>query len=147
MSFTEQELLLCFKSLKRYARSLSKENYEDLFQDTLEKAWAARTSFIDNGSAVLLTWLMQIMKNKNISNLRSYKCRTEAINIFPTDCNPNQIHTVALKQCFKLPLGKVSALQAYGYSYEEMGELMKCSWKGQKSAVFRFRENNKEAFV
>ncbi|HSN33995.1 MAG TPA: sigma-70 family RNA polymerase sigma factor [Ideonella sp.] len=64
----EAELTACLPSLRRYARGLARERdgADDLVQDTLERAWAARWQRRGDTRA----WLFGIMHNLFVDRLR-----------------------------------------------------------------------------
>ncbi len=148
--FTEQEFVNCFDRLKKFSRKLAKGNYEDLFQDTLEKAWGARARFEPankDDPEALISWLIIICKNQHYNNLRKLKTCNEAIKFFINHNDPAQIHVVALKECAKLKHFKLPLAQAMGYSYKEIADLTCSSINTKKVQIHRFREHNREAFV
>ncbi len=68
MSF-ESELESCLPPLRAFARKLARRSSDadDLVQETMVSALAARDSFVDG---VMLAWLFTILKNKFLNSFR-----------------------------------------------------------------------------
>ena len=71
----EAEITACLPSLRRYARGLAREREraDDLVQDTLERAWAARSQRRGEARA----WLFGIMHNLFVDRLRREQRRPD----------------------------------------------------------------------
>ena len=72
----DQHLLTWLPRLRRYARALSgsREDADDLVQDTLERAWAK--SGLWQGVADMRAWLFSIMHNLHVDGVRRPKLHT-----------------------------------------------------------------------
>lgn len=72
----DQTLLAWLPRLRRYARALcgSREDADDLVQDTLERAW--RRSALWQGVADMRAWLFGIMHNLHVDGLRQARLPT-----------------------------------------------------------------------
>jgi DNA-directed RNA polymerase specialized sigma24 family protein len=132
--FTEQQLILVIPSLKKYAKKLDYKNYEDLVQDTLEKAWGNRDKY-DNTKGSLKSWMLSAMHNIYYTSLfeRGFrrgqvpKILTVSIDRIKYEkrINPNQEHIISLNELEKLPNYYLAFYKALGYSLEEIMELLK----------------------
>ena len=73
MSLDEQQLLTWVPRLRRYARAIagSREDADDLVQDTLERAWAK--SALWRGVGDMRAWLYSIMHNLHVDGVRKPK--------------------------------------------------------------------------
>ena len=73
MSLDEQQLLTWVPRLRRYARAIagSREDADDLVQDTLERAWAK--SALWRGVGDMRAWLFGIMHNLHVDGVRKPK--------------------------------------------------------------------------
>ena len=73
MSLDEQQLLTWVPRLRRYARAIagSREDADDLVQDTLERAWAK--SSLWRGVGDMRAWLFGIMHNLHVDGVRKPK--------------------------------------------------------------------------
>ena len=76
----DQHLLTWLPRLRRYARALSgsREDADDLVQDTLERAWAK--SGLWQGVADMRAWLFSIMHNLHVDGVRRPKLHTVAMD-------------------------------------------------------------------
>ena len=72
----DQHLLTWLPRLRRYARALSgsREDADDLVQDTLERAWAK--SGLWQGVADMRAWLFSIMHNLHVDGARRPRLHT-----------------------------------------------------------------------
>ena len=72
----DQHLLTWLPRLRRYARALSgsREDADDLVQDTLERAWAK--SGLWQGVADMRAWLFSIMHNLHVDGVRRPRLHT-----------------------------------------------------------------------
>ena len=72
----EQQLLTWVPRLRRYARALaaSRDDADDLVQDTLERAWAK--SGLWRGVADMRAWLFSIMHNLHVDAIRRPRIST-----------------------------------------------------------------------
>ena len=79
MSLDEQQLLAWVPRLRRYARAItgSREDADDLVQDTLERAWAK--SALWRGVGDMRSWLFGIMHNLHVDGVR--KPRITIVNV------------------------------------------------------------------
>jgi RNA polymerase sigma-70 factor (ECF subfamily) len=120
---------------------------EDLVQDTLLKAWAARDSFrLDTR---LAPWLFTILRNTFFSDLRKSRREVEDVDDVRAGAlseEPAQEHALALKELIcvvaRLPLGQRRALVlvgAYGFSQVEAANACNCTVGTIKSRVSRAR--------
>ena len=73
MSLDEHQLLTWVPRLRRYARAIagSREDADDLVQDTLERAWAK--SALWRGVGDMRAWLYSIMHNLHVDGVRKPK--------------------------------------------------------------------------
>ena len=73
MSLDEQQLLTWVPRLRRYARAIAgtREDADDLVQDTLERAWAK--SALWRGVGDMRAWLFGIMHNLHVDGVRKPK--------------------------------------------------------------------------
>lgn len=120
---------------------------EDLVQDTLLKAWAARDSFHPNTR--LGAWLFTILRNTFLSNLRKSSREVEDVDEVRARAlsqQPSQEHALALKELFAaiemLPCDQRRALVlmgAYGCSQLEVAKACGCTIGTIKSRVSRAR--------
>jgi RNA polymerase sigma-70 factor (ECF subfamily) len=142
------ELLKAIPSLRAFARSLgaSREEADDLVQETMLKGWAHRDRFIAGTN--LKTWLFTIPRNTVFSEYRKRKRLVD---------DPERVDSLAIEpsQMGHLDLGDFqSALSrvpedqrealilvgASGFSYEEVAEICGCPVGTVKSRVNRARE-------
>ena len=120
---------------------------EDLVQDTLLKAWAARDSFLPNTR--LGSWLFTILRNTFFSDLRKSRREVEDVDDARARAlseEPPQEHALALKELFSaialLPCDQRRALVlmgAYGCSQLEVARVCGCTIGTIKSRVSRAR--------
>ena len=80
MSLDEQQLLTWVPRLRRYARAIagSREDADDLVQDTLERAWAK--SALWRGVGDMRAWLFGIMHNLHVDGVRKPKIAIVNVN-------------------------------------------------------------------
>ena len=149
---TEEILIPLIPELKKQAKRYTKD-YEDLVQDTLLKAWANRNIFVDKDDKfVPLKMLCLIMRQlfldsckKESSDARNSMCYT-MLHWKMTQTQPDQFHTVAIKECSKLPNFDFALSSAMGYSLEET--TAKSDVK--KTSVFKYTkqfQESKEEYV
>jgi RNA polymerase sigma-70 factor (ECF subfamily) len=147
--FFSRDLLAAIPSLRAFARSLgaSPDRADDLVQETLIKAWANQTSFVQGTN--LKTWLFTILRNTAYSDYRKRWREVE-----DTDgsyaaglvTQANQIAHLDMAD-FKSALDVVPAEQrealilvgACGFSYEEAAQICGCAVGTIKSRVNRAR--------
>lgn len=120
---------------------------EDLVQDTLLKAWAARDSFRPDSR--LGSWLFTILRNTFFSDLRKSRREVEDIDDVRARAlseEPPQEHALALKELVsaiaRLPCDQRRALVlmgAYGCSQREVARVCGCTIGTIKSRVSRAR--------
>lgn len=80
MKHDEQQLLSWVPRLRRYARALasSREEADDLVQDTLERAWTR--SALWPGVEDMRAWLFSIMHNVHVDRVRRPRLATVALD-------------------------------------------------------------------
>lgn len=120
---------------------------EDLVQDTLLKAWAARDSF--RPDTRLAPWLFTILRNTFFSDLRKSRREVEDVDDMRAGAlseEPPQEHALALKELIcvvaRLPRSQRRALVlvgAYGFSQVEAANACNCTIGTIKSRVSRGR--------
>ncbi|HTU35956.1 MAG TPA: sigma-70 family RNA polymerase sigma factor [Candidatus Acidoferrum sp.] len=143
------ELASYIPALRSLARSLTRdaESAADLTQDTLAKAWHARSSFVPGTN--LRSWLFTIMRNHFRSELRrvwrqmSWDQESAERIAAPKD---EQTWSMELDDAARaigaLPVRQRQALIVAGlggYSPEDAGAIMRCRSTAVKSRVCRAR--------
>lgn len=136
-------------SLRAFARSLARDAHlaDDLTQETLMKAWAARDRFTEGTN--LRAWLFTILRNVYYSQLRQRRREVEDIDgtyAARLAVGPAQEHAVAMTD-FAAALATLPAEQrealvlvgAAGISYEEAAGICGCAVGTVKSRVNRAR--------
>jgi RNA polymerase sigma-70 factor, ECF subfamily len=136
-------------SLRAFARGLCRhrEMADDLAQDTMMRAWAARDSYTQGSN--FRAWMFMIMRNQFYTTLRK-NSRTTSLDPEVAErvlvCAPAQqdginVDDVA-KALQKLPAEQREVLLlvgANGLSYEEAAEIMGCAMGTVKSRLARGR--------
>jgi len=146
-SFHEQVISILPKlRIQALALTRNKAAAEDLVQDAVCNALAARASFIAGTN--FPAWMHRILRNRFISNLRKHRV-TAAINDVPEAVfatNAAHEDRLALKELdramTRLPAEQREALLmivVQGMSYQELAEATGCAIGTAKSRVFRAR--------
>ena len=135
--------------LRRRALKLTANPHraEDLVQDTLLKAWAARDRY--QPGSQLRAWLFTILRNTFYSDLRKSRREVEDVDgkhAQTLHVEPRQEDALALGELIsaitQLPEGQIRPLVmmgAYGFSQLEAAEACGCSVGTIKSRVSRSR--------
>ncbi|WP_417611380.1 sigma-70 family RNA polymerase sigma factor [Parasphingorhabdus sp.] len=146
----KQQLTEAIPHLRAFGRSLSgdRDVADDLVQDTLLKAWAARDRFIAGTS--MRAWTFVILRNTFFSSMRRKKFSAnydelvaERILSAPA---PQQepLHLADLQRgLMELSDDQREAIilvGAGGYSYEEAADIANCAIGTMKSRVSRARK-------
>jgi RNA polymerase sigma-70 factor (ECF subfamily) len=145
------DLAALLPSLRAFARSLARDPVlaDDLTQEALLKAWAARESFTEGTN--LRAWLFTILRNAYFSHLRKHRREIEDAddNLSARLASaPVQDHRMAFLD-FAEALAQLPAEQrevlvligAAGVSYEEAASICGCAMGTIKSRVNRARGN------
>ena len=145
----KRDMLAAIPALRSFARGLSgnRDLADDLAQETLLKAWAARASFRPGTN--FKAWLFTILRNHFYSQGRRASRfaawdpdLADRILVTPPD-QGLAIHFADLERGLgKLPLGQREALvlvATHGLHYEEAAEVMGCAVGTVKSRVARAR--------
>jgi RNA polymerase sigma-70 factor (ECF subfamily) len=147
----KQQLTEAIPHLRAFGRSLSgdRDLADDLVQDTLLKAWAARDRFIAGTS--MRAWTFVILRNTFFSSMRRKKFSAnydelvaERLLSAPA---PQQepLHLADLQRgLMELSDDQREAIilvGAGGYSYEEAAEIANCAIGTMKSRVSRARKS------
>lgn len=143
------QIVGCLPQLRAFARVLTrnKERADDLVHDTLVRALAAEDKF-QKGTNIK-AWLLTILRNQHISDLRRRKVEVEPVDdlvdaALPTP--PGQLASVEFGELRKA-LMKMSVqhrevlilVAAAGLSYEDTAEVCKCAVGTVKSRLNRAR--------
>ena len=136
-------------SLRAFARSLARDPVlaDDLVQETMLKAWAARDSYTEGTN--LRAWLFTILRNAYYSMLRKRRREVEDVDgalSARLAVAPQHGQSLAL-QDFAAALQKLPAEQrealvlvgAAGLSYEEAATVCDCAVGTVKSRINRAR--------
>ena len=137
------------RSLGRRALQLTRNEHraQDLVQETLLKAWAARDSYRPETN--LGAWLFTIMRNAHFSDWR--KLRREVQDVDGAHARalseePRQDHVIALRELIsaiaRLPQAQqrpVMLMGAYGFTLLETADACGCAVGTIKSRVSRGR--------
>ncbi len=136
--------------LRAFGRSMSgsADTADDLVQETMLKAWAARERFIAGTS--MRAWTFVILRNTFRSTLRKKKftepydgSAAERILSAPAS-QQDPIHLADLRRALlDLPTNQREAIilvGAGGYSYEEAADISGCAIGTIKSRISRARE-------
>lgn len=145
----KEQLTATIPHLRAFGRSLSgnPDTADDLVQDTLLKAWAARDSFI--GGTSMKAWTFVILRNTYFSSTRRKKFtanydETVAERVLSAPA-PQQdpIHLSDLQRgLMELSEDQREAIilvGAGGYSYDEAAKISGCAVGTMKSRVSRAR--------
>jgi RNA polymerase sigma-70 factor (ECF subfamily) len=143
----------------------NREQAEDLTQEIFVKAYFALASF--KGDSAFYTWLYRISSNACLDFLRKHKLPVVSLDqTLDAEEDLTRLHTVPAPESEHPEAvlekeGEVTQLlqilepdqrliltlrEAQGYSYEEIGEMLKCGVNTVKSKLFRAREALQEAY-
>lgn len=136
-------------NLRGFGRSLtgSRDSADDLVQETMMKAWAARARY--QAGTSMRAWTFVIMRNVFLSQMRRRRfsgeyneLQAERILVAPADQH-HSIHLADLQRAMQtLPLAQREALilvGAGGFSYEEAAAISRVAVGTIKSRVARAR--------
>jgi RNA polymerase sigma-70 factor, ECF subfamily len=143
------QLVALLPSLRAFARGLCRhrEMADDLAQDTMMRAWAARGSYTQGSN--FRAWMFMIMRNQFYTTLRK-NSRTTSLDpevaervlvVAPAQHDGINVDDVA-KALQQLPAEQREVLMlvgANGLSYEEAAEIMGCAMGTVKSRLARGR--------
>lgn len=143
------QLVALLPSLRAFSRGLCghREMADDLAQDTMMRAWAARASYTQGTN--FRAWMFMIMRNQFYSTIRK-NSRTTSLDpevaerilvVAPAQQNGINVDDVA-KALQKLPAEQRETLLligANGLSYDEAAEVMGCAMGTVKSRLARGR--------
>lgn len=136
-------------ALRAFARSLARDHAlaDDLTQEALTKAWAARDSYQPGTN--LRAWLFTILRNAYYSSLRKHRREVEDADgalSARLAVAPSQDHSMAMvdfrEALALLPPDQREAIVligAVGLSYEEAADIAGCAVGTVKSRVNRAR--------
>jgi RNA polymerase sigma-70 factor, ECF subfamily len=143
------QLLALLPSLRAFSRGLcgNRDMADDLAQDTMMRAWAARASYTQGSN--FRAWMFMIMRNQFYSTLRKNKRMTSldpevaerVLVVAPAQQNGINVDDVA-KALQKLPAEQrevMLLIGANGLSYEEAAEIIGCAMGTVKSRLARGR--------
>ena len=143
------QLVALLPSLRAFARGLCghREMADDLAQDTMMRAWAARTSYTQGTN--FRAWMFMIMRNQFYTTIRKNSRMTSldpevaerVLVVAPAQQNGINVDDVA-KALQKLPAEQREVLLligASGLSYEEAAEVIGCVMGTVKSRLARGR--------
>ena len=143
------QLVALLPSLRAFARGLcgNREMADDLAQDTMMRAWAARESYTQGTN--FRAWMFMIMRNQFYTTIRKNSRMTSldpevaerVLVVAPAQQNGINIEDVA-KAMQKLPAEQREVLLligASGLSYEEAAEVIGCAMGTVKSRLARGR--------
>ena len=146
----KKQLAEAIPHLRAFGRSLSgdRDLADDLVQDTLLKAWAARDRFIAGTS--MRAWTFVILRNTFFSSMRRKKFTAnydelvaERVLSAPAS-QQDPLHLADLQRgLMELSDDQREAIilvGAGGYSYEEAAEIANCAIGTMKSRVSRARQ-------
>lgn len=145
----KSQLIGHLPQLRAFARALTgnRDNADDLVQDTMARALAARDKF-ESGTN-LRAWLMTILRNQRITHLRRHRVERACLDGLPRTVlhAPPAQHATA--ECGEVvaALGSMAPAQrealmlvtAAGLSYEEAAQVCDCAIGTVKSRVNRAR--------
>ena len=143
------QLVGLLPSLRAFARGLCghREMADDLAQDTMMRAWAARASYTQGTN--FRAWMFMIMRNQFYTTIRKNSRMTSldpevaerVLVVAPAQQNGINVDDVA-KALQKLPAEQREVLLligANGLSYEEAAEVIGCAMGTVKSRLARGR--------
>jgi RNA polymerase sigma-70 factor (ECF subfamily) len=150
-----KDLIALVPQLRAYAQFLggNRADADDLAQEALAKAWAARASFTPGTN--LKAWLFAILRNQHYSQRRrdwrqiQLSRETAERTLVAPDTPEAAIALDQLRQALAiLPVEQREAIvlvAAGGFSYEEAADLCQCALGTMKSRVSRARESLSKA--
>jgi RNA polymerase sigma-70 factor, ECF subfamily len=150
----KREMMSCLPSLRAFAISLAgdRDRADDLIQETLLKAWAARDRF-ELGSN-MQAWLITIFRNEFYSLMRKRRREVEdgdgaflnrlAVNPSQDDHLSLQDFQAAVSQLVPEQREALLLVGASGFSYEKAAEICGCRPGTIKSRVSRARQHLRE---
>ncbi len=143
------QLVALLPSLRAFSRGLCghRELADDLAQDTVMRAWAARSSYLQGSN--FRAWMFMIMRNQFYTTIRKNARMTSldpefaerVLIVAPAQQNGLNVEDVA-KALQKLPAEQREVLLligANGLSYEEAAEVTGCAMGTIKSRLARGR--------
>jgi RNA polymerase sigma-70 factor, ECF subfamily len=143
------QLVALIPSLRAFARGLCGHQAmaDDLAQDTMMRAWAARASYTQGSN--FRAWMFMIMRNQFYTTIRKNARMTSldpevaerVLVVAPAQHNGINVEDVA-KALQKLPAEQREVLLligANGLSYEEAAEVIGCAMGTVKSRLARGR--------
>ena len=143
------QLVALLPSLRAFSRGLCgrRDMADDLAQDTMMRAWAARDSYTQGSN--FRAWMFMIMRNQFYTTLRKNARMTSldpevaerVLVMAPGQQNGIDVEDVA-KALQKLPAEQREVLLligANGVSYEEAAEIIGCAMGTVKSRLARGR--------
>lgn len=143
------QLVALLPSLRAFSRGLCghREMADDLAQDTMMRAWAARASYTQGTN--FRAWMFMIMRNQFYTTIRKNSRMTSldpevaerVLVVAPAQQNGINVDDVA-KALQKLPAEQREVLLligASGLSYEEAAEVIGCAMGTVKSRLARGR--------
>ncbi|WP_219893234.1 sigma-70 family RNA polymerase sigma factor [Aquisediminimonas profunda] len=143
------QLVALLPSLRAFSRGLCghREMADDLAQDTVMRAWAARESYLQGSN--FRAWMFMIMRNQFYTTIRKNARMTSldpevaerVLVVAPAQQNGLNVEDVA-KALQKLPAEQREVLLligANGLSYEEAAEVTGCAMGTIKSRLARGR--------
>jgi RNA polymerase sigma-70 factor (ECF subfamily) len=143
------QLVALLPSLRAFSRGLCghREMADDLAQDTMMRAWAARASYTQGTN--FRAWMFMIMRNQFYTTIRKNSRMTSldpevaerVLVVAPAQQNGINVDDVA-KALQKLPAEQREVLLligANGLSYEEAAEVIGCAMGTVKSRLARGR--------
>ena len=147
----KQALVEVLPALRAFARSLCRNATEadDLVQETMLKAWAARNSYIEEAN--FKAWTFRILRNALYSNWRKNSRLTQLDDTVyektakATDNAETALELAEVSEAIReLPLEQREALiliAAGGFNYEEVAAISGVAVGTVKSRVSRGRSN------
>jgi RNA polymerase sigma-70 factor, ECF subfamily len=143
------QLLALLPSLRAFSRGLcgNRDMADDLAQDTMMRAWAARESYTQGSN--FRAWMFMIMRNQFYTTIRKNARMTSldpevaerVLVVAPAQQNGINVNDVA-KALQRLPAEQREVLLligASGLSYEEAAEVTGCAMGTIKSRLARGR--------
>lgn len=143
------QLVALLPSLRAFSRGLCghREMADDLAQDTMMRAWAARASYTQGSN--FRAWMFMIMRNQFYTTVRRNSRMTSldpevaerVLVVAPAQQNGINVNDVA-KALQQLPAEQRETLMligANGLSYEEAAQVMGCAMGTVKSRLARGR--------
>ena len=147
----QQEMLECLPKLRAVAVMMTRDrtNADDLVQDTLVQAIAAKDSYTIGTN--FAGWAYRIMRNRHISLIRRRRFNTvslddpAALAVGSYGNQESYIAQIELARALKtMPLAQREAVLlvgAMGLDYEEVSKILGCAVGTVKSRVSRGRDS------